>query len=89
MTRKRTPLAHRRPRWHVSRAAIDAYREMLARESQCNCGGNGYECCPAARRWWQYHQVLRLAVHAPPWVFPVTRDEDLIRALDEAIEKDS
>jgi hypothetical protein len=33
--------------------------------------------------------MLRLAVHAPPWIFPVTRDEYLIRALDEAIERES
>jgi hypothetical protein len=33
--------------------------------------------------------MLPLAVHAPPWIFPVTRDEYLIRALDEAIERES
>jgi hypothetical protein len=27
---------------------------MLAPESQCNCGGNGYECCEASQRWWHY-----------------------------------
>jgi hypothetical protein len=87
MPKLRTPL-RRRTRWHLTPEAVDAYKKMLA--AQCTCPiGNGYDCCPAAEEWWKQHQVLRLAVHAPPWIFPVTRDEDLVRALDEAIERES
>jgi hypothetical protein len=36
-----------------------------------------------------YLRILQLAVHAPPWLWPVTNDDDLVRALEAAIAREN
>ena len=76
MPTNRTPIV-RRSTATISPRALEAFRRLVALESQCTCPPDRQPVCAACDEWWRMQSVIGRELHLRPWHFPAVEYEGM------------